>query len=113
MPLILDIDNDYFADACQRATSLDDLMEQFQLSREQVKHLRKRLKSRGYTVPTLQNRRTADNVIEMLPNMTKWEQAKAILGVRLKYHGDAGYKLDGKFASVQEIILESGLTLSP
>lgn len=112
MPLILDVDKDIFCKACQKVESIDDLMDQFNLTREQVKHLRKRLKSSGRNIPSLQNRKS-DKVVEQMPNMTTWERARAVLGGRVRYCSTNGYTLDGKHSTVQTIIKESGLTLSP
>jgi len=102
----LGIDKEEFIKACQKADSVDELMQIFELSRDQVKYLRKRLKQKGYTLKVLKPRQTRGPEIDRgyKERLSPWKEAKIKLGTRVTYCDWTGYKLDGKAATIQVII---------
>lgn len=107
----LGIDKDEFIAACEKANSVDELMQIFGLSRDQVKYLRKRLKQKGYNLKQLKPKQTRSHEPDKgyKDRRTPWKEARIKLGTRVSYCDVIGYELDGKAATIQQIIIAAKL----
>ena len=105
----LNINKHDFIAACESVNSVDDLMQEFNLSRDQVKYLRKRLKEKGHKLKKLKPKKV-EKMSDDWSNHQKpspWEVVKTKFIGRLSHCDKIGYKLDGKKITVQQLIAKA------